>query len=224
MQYARSIFVHREKPGTLSQLQRWQRVSMHVYVYTKGKCIGSHVDTFKKYSWQVKLFMRGAVLRVFQEHTSTQAAKDPNTISNTTYRKIPLFFHSVYAFLQADVDKCVKCLGPSHEWSNRLISCMMAVRSHPDGLCLSDLQFLHVCLWSQQGLTVQWTRLWGFVCEASSEIHLGFFAMNMSVFLFLRFLYIIHDLPNLSSCKLCSILQVQSCWDYFFISMVRKHV
>ena len=78
-QYAWSMFVHREKPCTLIQLQRWQRVSMHVCVYTKGKCIGSHVDTFKKYSWEVKLFRRCVVLRVFQEHTSTQAAKDPDT-------------------------------------------------------------------------------------------------------------------------------------------------
>lgn len=99
----------------------------------------------------LKIFMASQVIQEMcsanihlHMHMHQQQTKS-RYIYKTTYIKYLRAFLGAHASMQTEVDKCVKCLGPSHEWSNRSISCMMAVRFRPDGLSLSDFT-LFSCL------------------------------------------------------------------------------
>lgn len=136
------------------------------------------------------------MVRVFQEHTSAHAQtakkkkKNPGTHTLCIihkYIKYLRVLQGAHTSIQT-VDKCAKWLGPSHEWSKRSVSCMMVVRSLPDGLGLSGFT-LFSCLYevpagicSPVDMVVGF-RLWG------CEIHTFFLECFMHYLLFIQLLY-----------------------------------
>ncbi len=172
---------------TQPTLQRWHCASVHVCVCAKGKHIASHVDTFKNihgkssYSGDAQCF--GHFKNI---HLHMHKQWKIQTHIQTTHIKYLRVFPGAYASIQTKADKRVICLGPSHEWSNRSISCMMAVRSRPDRLSLSDftlLSCLSVIPAGTCGLVdmVVGFCLWGCIF-ASGETHLGFWLMYECIF------------------------------------------
>lgn len=130
---------------TQPALQDWQCVSAKgQYVYLH-KHIRSHVDTFQNipgkssYSGDVHCLRH---LKIIYLHIH----KLQKYIYCITHIQNNLrVYPGAHGSIQTEIDKCVKSLGPSHEWSNRSISCIMAEKSPPDRFSLSDFT-LFSCL------------------------------------------------------------------------------
>lgn len=137
-----SIFVRREQRSTLSQHIRDASVRLCV------DAMGLMLTRRKKYSWKVNTFWRRAQLRACQERTFAHAPTRKNPGQTMWHTKHGGFPQERVGLRGLGETKCEKCSGPSHEWSNRSILCLMAVRSPMDAVRLHT-SLLSVCAHSR---------------------------------------------------------------------------
>lgn len=112
-----SMFIHKKQSATPSKHFRDGCVTVHVCVYQMEKRPGpmlTHLKIFMKS--QVIQEMYSVDLRVFQEHISTCTnRRQMQTNIKNPLALITLGFFLDSMHLQTEGEKCVKCLGPSHE-------------------------------------------------------------------------------------------------------------